>query len=418
MFFCFACQPSPEKFQSNYDEEKVPSFDLPKVLITESGKEITNKIDWISIRRPEILKLFETNVYGNMPDQGITTKFQVKNREENALQGNAIQKEIRLQFTNGGNTIEADLLIFLPAGSTEPVPLFLGYNFYGNHTIHADSSISITNSWVRNNEKFHISGNKATSQSRGARESRWPVERILERGFGLATIYYGDIDPDFDDDFQNGIHSLIQVEGRQKKKGEWSSIASWAWGLSKAMDYLVTDAEISSEEVIVLGHSRLGKTALWAGATDQRFSLVISNDSGCGGAALSRRKYGETVQRINTNFPHWFCSTFNSFNENENELPIDQHQLLALIAPRLLYVASAENDRWADPKGEYLSLFYSIPAYKLFDRNIQLDEKMPLVNQPVQSGKVAYHMRSGKHDITLYDWERFMDFADTNFRLQ
>jgi len=388
---------------------------LPEILQSEEGFSIESTAQWEQIRRPEILELFRDQVYGRVPDTEMQIHYRVVFEDRESLNGTAIQKEVEIKVCGSGDTLVIPMLIFLPSQSS-PAPLFLGLNFNGNQTVFPDPRISVTTSWVRNSSNVGVTDNQAAEASRGTASSRWPVELILSRGYGVATIYYGDIDPDFDDGFLNGIHGLTDPEASGRSPSSWGSIAAWAWGLSRAMDYFEQDADIDPDRVAVMGHSRLGKTSLWAGALDQRFSLVISNDSGCGGAALSRRPFGERVTNINTVFPHWFASAFHAYNDSEGALPVDQHMLLALVAPRPLYVASAQGDAWADPRGEYLSLFYASRAYALYDPKIALFERMPAVDQPVSSGNLGYHMRSGGHDVTRYDWEQFMNFADLHMK--
>jgi len=400
--------------QINYDKAKVPEYKLPEILVSSNGRKIQTAEDWINIRRPEIVNLFEEYMYGRIPEAVPEIKFETAKTNSNALCGKAIQKNIVACFIKERDTIRMELLIFIPADATKPVPLFLGMNFYGNQSVHPDSEIPVTKSYILNNPEFNILNHTATGESRGTDSASWPVERILERGYGLATFCYGDLDPDFDDGFKNGIHSLLGP-AEKNDSNELSSISAWAYGLTTAMDYLETDGQINKSQIVVIGHSRLGKAALWAGAIDQRFAVIISNNSGCGGAALSRRIAGETVKDINTMFPHWFSKNFHVFNDKENELPVDQHMLIGLIAPRPVYVASAEQDKWADPYGEFLSIFHAGPIYKLFGSEIIQNDTLPEINKPLWAGQMGYHIRTGDHGITRFDWEKYMDYTDYHF---
>jgi len=405
----FAFQFSFAQFEPNYDESKIPEFILPDPLVTFSGKQIKNVKQWEKKGRPELLKFFTENIYGEVPGKLSISSFRILEESDDAYNGKAKRKQVNLSFNKNGKSLDFTILMYLPK-NVEKAPLFIGYNFYGNHTVTDDVNVIISEAWTMNNESFGIINNQLTEQSRGVRTSRWAIEKMLDAGMGLATIYYGEVDPD-KNDLTDGIQSLFYADDQQRPAvHEWGSIAAWAWGLSRAMDYLENDQDVDASKVVVFGHSRLGKTSLWAGVTDQRFAAVISNDSGCGGAALSKRKIGETVKRINTSFPHWFCDYFQNYNDKESKLPVDQHELLALIAPRPLYVASAEEDKWADPRGEFLSAFYATPVYKLYGKKgIRTMEMLP-VNQPVQN-TVAYHIRTGKHDVTDFDWEQYIKWA-------
>lgn len=403
----FTFSSSAQKFVPNYDETKVPSYTLPDPLKFEDGTKVGNVKDW-ERRRAEIYRIFETEVYGTMPSTKVMIIPEELVADRNALSGTAVMKEVKLTLKNGSKEHSMKMLLYLPKNVSK-APLFLGLNFNGNHTVTDEPRITPADVWPREQAQSPVKGKDS---ERGSNYSAWQVKEMISKGYGLATIYYCDIDPDFDDGFKNGVYALFDAV---PDNTSWGSIAAWAWGLSRAMDYLETLPEIDSKRVAVFGHSRLGKAALWAGASDKRFAMVISNNSGCGGAALSKRIYGETVGSINRAFPHWFCENFNKYNEKEETLPVDQHELLALIAPRPLYVASAQDDQWADPKGEFLSCVAASPVWKLLGKEGFPAKEMPTVNSPVM-GSIGYHVRTGKHEVTLYDWQRYIEFADKEMK--
>jgi hypothetical protein len=405
---------------ANYDESKVAPYTLPDPLVLENGRPVRDAATWNKLRRPEILHLFERQVYGRTPTEPYQQRFETASTAAGALGGLAVRKQVTIEVTGNRATVKMHLLLYVPAKAQKPVPVFLGLNFGGNHTVAADPGIDLASVWARDPAAAdrrsgalapHIR-KVADEKTRGAAAGRWQVEKILQRGYALATIYYGDIEPDYAGGIGYGVRPLLYRAGQTRPDDdEWGAIGAWAWGLSRAVDYLRDDKDIDGRRIAVMGHSRLGKTALWAGAQDQRMALVISNCSGEGGAALSKRNFGETVENLNTAFPHWFCANYRRYNNHADLLPVDAHMLLALIAPRPVYVASAEEDLWADPLGMFLAAVHAGPVYQLLGREGLGTDQMPAIHHPV-GHTIAYHIRAGKHDVTAYDWEQYLDFAD------
>ncbi len=421
---------------ANYDESKIPAYTLPDPLTFNDGSTVASSDDW-ETRRSEIVQLFKDHVFGAMParspetqrvvfkifsESSIAFRVDPDDLESELVEAKLKEFDIVLGVDGSGKEHRIRMLLVLPGNDTTNTPVFLGYNFQGNHTVHSSKKISLSKVWNRDRECA-----TALESTRGSKSSRWPLGLIVSKGYGVATVYYGDVDPDFDDEFQNGVHPLYpELQGREDN---WTSIGAWAWGLSRMVDFFESIPDVDGSRVAVFGHSRLGKTSLWAGATDNRFRVVISNNSGCGGAALARRQIGETVKRINTVFPHWFCLQHKSYNDSVHEMPVDHHMLLAAIAPRPVYVASAQGDQWADPKGEFLAAFHASPVYRMLglkglgiaidtdSENVESVQapKMPVLGKRI-GDRVGYHIREGKHDITRYDWEQFLSFSSRFLR--
>lgn len=389
-------------FIPNYDESSVPKYTLPEALRTEAGEWVNDSETWTRLRRPEILELFRRNVYGQRPP---ALPFRIEEIEAGPAFGSLARREqVRLHFGKEGDPQAfLDLLIYRPLKTSVPSPIFLGLNFHGNETTTLDPAVRETESWGW--QKL----------DRGETVPRWPFEEMISRGYAVATFHYADAAPDDAEFWREGFSKLI-FPGRKGPplEDEPGAIAWWAWGLSRALDYLFTRSEFEANLTAVIGHSRQGKAALWAAAEDERFAMAVANNSGCTGATLSRRCFGERAAPLNARFPYWCCGNYRNYDDRENELPIDQHQLLALIAPRALYVASGTEDLWADPRGEFLSASAASPVYELFEK-AGVGQSLPPLPDTSIGGRVGYHLRTGIHDITAWDWRQFGDFADRNF---
>jgi hypothetical protein len=396
LLFCVTTGYGQEPPDTNYDESKVPKYVLPDPLVCEDGRAVTDTKMWKEVRRPEILRAFAASIYGRTPQFDIHARFETTSIEPKALDGLATRKEVRIRLFAEPDAPWIDVLVFIPNAAPKPVPAFLGLN-YGNQGVHPDPAIAPS---------------REARVKRGEHAQRWPLELLLRRGYAVASFHGGDIELDqhgsgcayTPEAWKKGVRGYLLAKAGRTEFGddEWGAIGVWAWGLSRAMDYLETDPTIDRTKVAVFGHSRTGKTALWAGAQDERFALVISNDSGQGGASLARRRYGETVAASWSLSGSWYCRNYRRYGNNEAALPVDQHMLIALIAPRPVYVASAEQDGWADPRGEFLAALHAEPVYRLFGLPGLGVESMPAVDRPIGE-TIGYHIRTGDHDITPYD---------------
>ncbi len=367
----------------NVDEAKVPDYKLPESLITSKGKKVKTASAWEKNRRPEILELFENHVYGRMPKAYDSLTYLLANHDKNSINGKAQMKELIITAWKKGLSVHLSLTVFIPNNIHKPAPLFLLINNRGKDN---------------------------TDPSRKTISEFWPAEQLIASGYAIAAFQVDDAAPDDKERYQKGVLSLYPEQ--LASTNGMKAIGAWAWAASRVMDYFEKDQDIDAKKVFIVGHSRGGKAALWAGAQDERFAIVFSNNSGNTGAALSRRKFGETVQAINSKFPHWFPDNYKMYNENEDKLPVDQHMLISLIAPRPVYITNASNDLWADPKGSYLSLLHARDVYKLYNKPSALTPNPPGVDYAIINSYLGYHNRRGEHNLTLFDWRKFIAFAD------
>ena len=382
--------------------EKLPARqELPDPLVMLDGTKVTSQEQWFKERRPELQKLFQHYMYGQIPPP-VKVGGKVEHVDPKALGGKATLKDITLTL---GGKHKVHLLLVVPNKRSGPAPVFVGLNFAGNHAVLKDPAIRVPTTWMYN--RNGVKNNRAGEESRGCEVDTWAIEQTIDAGYAVATVYSGDIEPDRPD-----VREGVQKDFPQGNSPEaWGTIAAWAWGIQRVIDYLVTLPELDTGRIIVVGHSRLGKTALLAGAFDTRISISIPLQAGMGGAAPNRGTIGESVKKINTSFPHWFNGNYKLFNDAPERLPFDQHCLVALCAPRPVLFANAQEDTWANPDGQFEVLKAADPVYRFLGAGGLDAKSRPELGKLVDS-TLGYFIRAGKHSMTREDWRVFVAFAD------
>ena len=392
---------------TNYDEAKVGNYVLPDPLVCADGSRVTNSETWLSQRRPEILGLYRENIFGRSPAAGTNVTFNVWETSTNALGGTATRKQIEINFSGTPNGPFAQLLLYTPAGKIS-APTFLCLQFGGSYTVIDDPAIAILPVWNWKTGALAMPKNPV----RGSSAQNWKIAETLALGYGIAFINYQDIEPDL----PGGAGEKFGVRKNfpPPSTNDWGAIGAWAWGASRALDYLQTDKDVNAQQVILFGHSRLGKTVLWAGAQDPRFAAVIANCSGEMGASLSRRDYGETVDDVARHFPYWMAGNFQQFSNHWDNLPLDSHFLISLIAPRPLFLNTGSEDRWGDPHGEFLAARAATPVYELLGKTGISETNFPPLDRALLHD-IGFNCHTGKHDVLPTDWDNFLNFADLHF---
>ena len=380
-----------------YNESRIPSYVLPELLLSAEGEVIQTAEEWRTVRRPQILSLFSNLVYGRTPAPAspLHTTYEVVQTDDEFMGGTATRNEIKISFSNDQGAAEMVILVFIPNEASHPAPAFMIHSF--------DETTS---------SKFDEHPSEP-----GRLKNNWPLGEFLDRGYAFVAVHQTDLVGHNEVAFERGIHPLFFKDGQSfPHADEWGVLSAVAWGGMRALDYLETEPMIDHNRVALMGHSKMGKAALWTAAQDERFAMVISAQSGCAGAALWRRRSGETLSKMVTRFPYWLSRNAWKFVDQEDDLPIDQHMLLALVAPRPLYVASGSEDGWADPRGEYLSAYHASEVYQLLGKKGLTSEATPPLNEPLWESDVGYHIKTGGHSVEMYDWLRFLDFMDYHFK--
>jgi hypothetical protein len=394
----------------NYTEAKVGDYPLPDPLVCSDGQSVDNADLWTNKRRSEIVALFEQHQFGKSPAGPKNIRFNVFDRGSLAFEGKAKRTQATIYFSNDADEPKIDLLIYVPSEATKPVPILLYISFRANSMAVDDPGIKEGFIWNREGQKIPA--------SEGRRFEHLNVPAVLAKGFGLATVYYGDIEPDFQDGAEHGVRRLFpKTENTQPAPDEWGAIAAWSWGLSRALDYLEKDEAVDANRVAIMGVSRLGKTVLWAGAIDQRFALVIPVCSGESGAALSRRNYGETIAHITapTRYHYWFTPRYQQYAKDVNSLPVDSHLLLSLIAPRPVLLITGNTDKWADPYGEFLAAVAAEPVYNLLGKEGLNTDKMPAAGESILND-IGFYMHDGGHGMVPADWIVILNFLQMHLQ--
>lgn len=410
--FSAVCQNAPTEVAGipvNYDESKVPAYTLPDPLVMQNGEKVMDPATWYNKRRKEILSLFETEQFGKIPDRK-NISFNVFEEGTPVKDDKAIRKQVTIYFTGDTSGYKADLLIYLPANTIKPPPLLLMLGFVPNCMTVDDPGIKRGMMWGREGKRIPA--------PEGRSFGSFDVDLFLSNGIGVATIYYGDIEPDFPQGIKYGIRGhYLKADQEYPAPDEWGAISAWSWGLSCVMDYLVTDKQINSKQVVLYGVSRLGKTVLWTGARDDRFGMVIASCSGEGGAAISRRQYGETIKHMidSTRFLYQFCTNRVKYGDDPNTCPVDAHMLVSLMAPRPLLLQTGDTDHWSDPKGEFVAAVAVGPVYELLGKKGLGTDVWTAAGTPVLSD-LGYFMHSGSHGTLPSDYDIFIEFIKMHFK--